>query len=77
MGFIKEFKKGLEGQPEGEAYAIAERQIVCPHCGCDRFWKRPAQLNTAGASFLNIDFANKTAYAYICVECGRIEWFEE
>lgn len=77
MGFISEFKKGLEDGPAGERYEIAGKPVVCAHCGGDRFRRRPAQLNTAGATFLNLDFANKTAYAYICVECGKIEWFEE
>lgn len=77
MGFFSEFKKGVNGEPEGVPYEIGGCALVCPHCGCDRFWRRPAQLNTAGATFLNLDFVNKTAYAYICVDCGRIEWFEE
>lgn len=77
MGFIDEFKKSLGDEQAGERCEIAGRPVVCPHCGGERFWRRPAQLNTAAASFFNLDFANKTAYAYICVECGKIEWFEE
>lgn len=77
MGFVSEFKKGLKGEPAGERYEIAGKPVACSHCGGDRFFRRPAQLNTAGATFFGLDFANKTAYAYICAECGRVEWFAE
>lgn len=77
MGFISEFRKGLDGEPEGVSYEMAGKLLVCPHCGCERFWRRPAQLNTAGATFFDLDFANKTVRAYVCAKCGRIEWFEK
>lgn len=38
---------------------------------------RFVRSDTADAAFLNLDFANKAAYAYICVERGKIERFEE
>jgi hypothetical protein len=36
---------------------------------------RTAQLNTAGLSFFNLDWANRSAATLTCAMCGRIEWF--
>jgi hypothetical protein len=35
----------------------------------------PAQLNTAGMTLLNLDWANRSATILACERCGRIEWF--
>lgn len=60
------------------------KSVSCKRMECGALRSRTAFLgrcsllrHTARATFLNLDFANKTAYAYICVECGKIEWFEE
>lgn len=34
-----------------------------------------AQLNTAMASFFNLDWANPTAECRICGQCGYVHWF--
>ena len=36
---------------------------------------REAQLNTAGMTFLKLDWLNKTATIFVCEDCGRLEWF--
>lgn len=75
MGFFSNLAKGADGRPEGEAYTQAGRAITCSHCGNNRFWTREAQLNTAGLSFLDLDFLNKSAEVYVCTNCGHLEWF--
>ncbi|WP_242833119.1 hypothetical protein [Desulfosporosinus acidiphilus] len=34
-------------------------------------------MNTAGATFLNLDWLNKSATILICTKCGYIQWFAE
>lgn len=48
------------------------RCLVCQH---DRFDKGKAQLNTAAASFFNLDWANRSAVYLACRNCGHLHWF--
>ena len=52
-----------------------DKPIRCPHCGNDHFEEGTAQLNTAGMSFLNLDWADRSATILACTRCGRIEWY--
>ncbi len=54
---------------------INGKTLVCPHCNGETFHRGEAQLNTAGMTFLKLEWLNKTADLYICTQCGRIEWF--
>lgn len=56
-------------------YRAQGRQIMCPHCGHGEFAEGSAQLNTAGMTFLNLDWANKSATTLACMNCGLIQWF--
>ncbi|MBR2835749.1 MAG: DNA-binding protein [Coriobacteriales bacterium] len=77
MGFFSELKKAASNKPAGESYMIAQKQLVCPHCGNKRFYRSEAQLNTAGLTFINLDWANRSASVFECTSCGRLEWFIE
>lgn len=72
MGFVEEFKRGLSGDGR---YEIAGLPVTCAHCGGEEFDERSAQLNTAGATFLNLDWANSSARVLVCQSCGHLEWF--
>ena len=72
MGFFEGFRRGME---DNWTYEVAGRQVVCPHCGCNEFEKSDAQLNTAFLTFLDFDWANRSAAVLICRNCGHIEWF--
>lgn len=52
MGFMDGFERGLSGNYR---YEIAGKAVVCSHCGGEEFDERSGQLNTAGASLLNLD----------------------
>jgi hypothetical protein len=54
---------------------INGKPLVCPHCGGTAFDQRNAQLNTAGMTFFNMDWMNKSATVFHCLGCGRLEWF--
>lgn len=51
------------------------RELTCPHCRGKSFTHHKAQLNTAGMTFLELDWLNKSADTFHCRTCGRIEWF--
>ncbi|HET9426361.1 MAG TPA: hypothetical protein VFO55_13410 [Gemmatimonadaceae bacterium] len=76
--FFTAVRRGIEsmGQaPTGERHTVAGKIVACPHCGDNRFVEGRAQLNTAGMTFLNLDWANREAATLTCTSCGRIEWF--
>ncbi|WP_197969886.1 hypothetical protein [Mesobacillus harenae] len=67
----KNVKKSM-GPGKFEANGI---KVQCVLCGCDTFSIGRAQLNTAFLSFLNLDFANRSAETLTCEHCGYIHWF--
>ena len=71
---IKRASKALAGDRPGK-YAAGGRTIECEHCEQNRFIRGSAQLNTAGMSFLGLDWANQSAATLMCNNCGRIHWY--
>jgi predicted nucleic-acid-binding Zn-ribbon protein len=63
------------GSGSGDTFDVAGKAVRCPHCGGERFIEGRAQLNTAGLTFLDLDWANRSAATLACVDCGRLEWF--
>lgn len=60
---------------EPQTIAVKGRELRCPVCNNAYFWTRQAQLNTAVATFFNLDWANKSASCFICSDCTHISWF--
>ncbi len=58
-----------------QSISIKNHDLVCPICQNNQFWTRQAQLNTAAATFFNLDWANKSATCFVCSECTHISWF--
>src|SRR5438067_421685 len=52
-------------------------KVQCSHCKQPFFEASSRQLNTRAAEFFNFGWANKSATTLICLNCGKIEWFEE
>jgi hypothetical protein len=52
--------------PEPKSYEIQGVQLRCQICQHDEFWRREGQLNTAAATFFNLDWANKSAVCLVC-----------
>lgn len=57
-------------------YTLRANYVLCPHCKGDRFTASEAQLNTALATLINLDWANKSATILTCASCGQIQWFQ-
>ena len=75
---IRGLKAGIKGFFRGFApghYEAAGRQVVCAHCGGNTFAEHEALLNTTGATFVKLDWLNKSGTALICENCGLIQWF--
>jgi len=60
---------------EAKPYRIADSSLECLVCGYGLFQHRHAQLNTAVATFFNMDWANASALCLVCDRCGYIHWF--
>ena len=67
------FRKSKEAIP-GE-YSIAGKSIICPHCQSAQFIAGEAQLNTALATLIELDWINKSAAILTCTSCSQIQWF--
>lgn len=60
---------------EPQTVKIKGHELKCPICNNNLFTVRQAQLNTATATFFNLDWANRSASCYVCSECTHISWF--
>jgi len=67
----------FENEESSETINVAGRPLTCPVCSGQQFWKKQAQLNTAVASFFNLDWANHSATCMVCDNCSHILWFYE
>ncbi|MGD9995071.1 MAG: hypothetical protein AB7S69_17360 [Salinivirgaceae bacterium] len=67
---MKLFKKA-----EPQTVEVAGNTLKCPVCANNLFWTRRAQLNSAVASFFNLDWANRSATCFVCSYCTHISWF--
>lgn len=67
--------RAAESVWEPGPYRLEGKTVTCPQCGGTEFAHGTAQLNTAGLTFVGLDWTNKSAHTLMCSECGRIEWF--
>jgi len=65
----------FENDESSNTIEVAGHPLTCPICSGHQFWRKQAQLNTAVASFFNLDWANHTATCLICENCSHILWF--
>lgn len=67
MSFFKE--------EEPQPVEVLGNELKCPVCSNVMFWTRQAQLNTAIATFFNLDWINRSATCFVCSKCTHILWF--
>ena len=78
--FFSALKRGIQATADSLGagqFSLKGQTISCPHCNNQEFEKGSAQLNTAGMTLLNVDWANKSATLLICTTCGQIQWFTQ
>ena len=68
----QEFAKPLIS--EG-AVDVAGKALACQICGGGDFVGREVSMNTAGMTFLGLDWLNKSAVGVICKACGYVHLF--
>lgn len=76
--FLKRVGKGVKAALNSFGpgrFSAAGHPIICPHCKNSEFEEGSAQLNTAGLTFLGLDWLNKSATVLVCTNCGLIQWF--
>ncbi|WNC13758.1 hypothetical protein [Brevibacillus brevis] len=56
-------------------YIAGDTTVTCPCCKHFLFDKDYRQLNSRGATFFGLDWANKEATILICQRCSYILWF--
>ncbi|MCM3628281.1 hypothetical protein M3194_12990 [Paenibacillus glycanilyticus] len=75
--FFKLFAKNLKEAKGPGQYSTNGIAITCVHCYHNQFKHGYALLNTSLMSFLNLDFANRSANTLTCDRCGYIHWFNK
>lgn len=60
---------------EPEAAEVNDKPLRCQVCGHHAFFKREAQLHTAGLTFFKLEWASPTCTCLVCSECGYVHWF--
>lgn len=71
---ILDEKDSLEKVEATERF-IRGHKLTCPVCGYHEFWKRKTLMNTPGATFFGVEWANRQAENYVCDACGYVMWF--
>jgi hypothetical protein len=74
LGSVSHHSEGDDESGEGE-FSVAGSPVQCPHCSGCRFKIGRAQLNTALATLLNLDWIDRSANVLICTTCSQIQWF--
>lgn len=63
------------GSDEGRRFWVGDHAVACGFCEHDLFHDREIQLNTAGLTFMGLDWANRSSVGLICTQCGYIMEF--
>ncbi|GDY29922.1 hypothetical protein [Gandjariella thermophila] len=64
---------GIFGKPK--LATLLGRPLRCLVCGGREFWSREVKLNSTGAEFLGLSWANQSAVGLICDACGYVHEF--
>ena len=60
---------------ESKGYIIANKELLCPVCKCDKFFKKNITLNTTIANLVGIEENLRSVNGYICSECNHLITF--
>ena len=66
---------GLFGKEEPEPIEVLDKSLRCQVCSGETFYTRKAQLHTAFASFLDLEWIAPSCTCVICSRCGFVHWF--
>ena len=57
---------------ESKGYIIANKELLCPICKCDKFYKKNIKLNSTIANLVGIEENLRSVNGYICSECNHL-----
>ncbi|MBD51018.1 MAG: hypothetical protein CMB08_03740 [Euryarchaeota archaeon] len=60
---------------ESKGYIIANKELLCPVCKCNKFFKKNIKLNTTIANLVGIEENLRSVNGYICSECNHLITF--
>ena len=60
---------------ESRGYTIANKELLCPVCKCNKFFKKNITLNTTIANLVGIEENLRSVNGYICSECNHVITF--
>ena len=60
------------GKKDPQRFHFKGKQLFCPICGHDQFWKDDARVEKGLVQFR----PDREAYTLTCEECRHIIWFE-
>jgi pyruvate-formate lyase-activating enzyme len=66
---------GLFSDEATEPVMVRGKPLRCQVCQNDRFWQRNAQLHSAFATFLEVEWTSPTCTCVICSSGGYVHWF--
>ena len=73
-GYILWFMQTIDNKA-GHECEIAGYKLSCQICHNTHFWTRETLMSGKGATFMGMDWAERTAVNYICSQCAHILWF--
>lgn len=74
---ISRDSKVFTKKQSAEPVEVLGQPFRCSVCSHGLFYQGKAQLNTAVASLLRLDWANRTVTYIACEQCGHIDWFNQ
>ena len=54
---------------------VGRHRFTCSVCKGSQFWDREIKLNSTGAEFFNMGWANQSATGLVCDQCGYVHMF--
>ena len=65
----------MSGSPSLVTIGAGRLRFACPACKGNLFYDRQIKLNTTGAEFFNMGWANESADGLVCQRCGYLHTF--
>jgi hypothetical protein len=78
MKFLRALRAGVSaaiGNDGAKRYRAGGRSLACSACGGQTFARGTAQLQSAGMSFIGLEWTQKEATTLACATCSRVEFF--
>lgn len=69
------YRRAMSRDPSLVTIGEDRHRFRCQVCGGSLFLDREIKLNTSGAEFFNMGWANESATGLVCEKCGYLHTF--